>query len=755
MKSSWFTCDRRICGLAIVFFALVVCSVAQAAEAIGSASNNPIAGLTLADLGNQPLAELGFVDVSAAPFNADRTGRADSTGSLQRAIVFAREHQMAAFFPAGEYLVSDTIECLHGRRDPLIGVLRGGRDYPCILVGDRSGPKRPKIRLAPRSPGYGDADRPKYVLHFWSRGDGKEMPSAEPQPNINMNQMLIGIDVEIGAGNPGAVAIKHQAAQGSSVQDCTIDARHGLTGLEGGAGSGGSHFNVTVIGGRIGVDYRLTQPAPTIVGFQLIDQTERAILSASRQALTVVGCRIVSKTSGPMIETRQSAPHQGQMSMVDCLIEFESPGDNTAIAAAAGITMHDVYVKNAGTIVRGGIGSPRAGGDGWLHVRQFALGIRPPPTGKRSPMPGLRYEAPIYIDGNRTLAPLAEVVAGEPPRNLIERHLWTADFPSWQSPEVANVKQTPYSARGDGQADDYLALQKAIDEKAVVFLPKGIYAVSRPLRLRPNTTLLGAGRCFSWIIPRDGGAFDDGHRPQPLIETADAADGRTNLAFFGLRADVDHPGAFCLDWRCGRHSIFRDVNTNLQPWGKRKKPQEPIFHHPLVLVRGHGGGKWYNFHQESWRWHGPNYRHMLIEGTDEPLHFYQCNPEHARGDANLEIRSAKHVSLYGIKGEYSKPIVAVSGSDHIRLFGYGGNASAAAGHALFTISDTPNFLATNLVDSPRFPGDGSPEHFAGEGVDPRTWHMLIERQGNREIRTEPLDRPVLYQRGSPKSPWGD
>lgn len=751
MSPSPLVCTWVLCFLASAVANSVV-PVAATANAAEPGADNPVAGLSLSDLGNQPLAELGFVDVTAAPFAADRTGQTDSTAALQRAILFARENQMVAFFPAGEYLVSDTIECLHGRWDPLIGVLRGGRDYPCILVGDRSSAKRPKIRLAPRSPGYDNPDRPKYVLHFWARGNGKESPQTEPQPNINMNQMLIGIDLEIGEGNPGAVAIKHQAAQGSSVQDCTIDARHGRTGLEGGAGSGGSHFNVTVIGGRIGVDYRFTQPAPTIVGFQLIDQTERAILSSSRQTLTVVGCRIVSKTSGPVIETRQSLPHQGQMSLVDCRIEFESPGENTAISAAAGITLHDVFLKNARTIVREGPGCPAAGADGWLHVRQYALGIRPPPTGKRSPMPGLQYEAPIYIDGHRTEKPLAEVVGGAPPPNLLEKHLWTADFPSWQSPKAANVKHPPYAARGDGQTDDHAALQKAIDENTVVFLPKGVYAISQPLRLRPNSTLLGVGRCYSWIVPRDGGAFDNADHPQPLLQTADDADAKTKLAFFGLRITSDYPGAFCLDWRCGRQSIFRDVNIDLQPWGKRKKPQQPIFHHPLVLVRGHGGGKWYNFHQESWRWHGPNYRHLLIDGTEEPLHFYQCNPEHARGNANMEIRRSKYVSLYGIKGEYAKPIVAVSDSDHIRLFGYGGNASAAAGSGLFTISDTPNFLATNLVDSPRFPGDGSPEHFAGEGVDPRTWHMLIERQGGREMRTEPMDRPVLYQRGSPHAP---
>ena len=38
------------------------------------------------DLGNAKLAKLGFVDVTAAPFWADPTGRQDSTVALQEAV---------------------------------------------------------------------------------------------------------------------------------------------------------------------------------------------------------------------------------------------------------------------------------------------------------------------------------------------------------------------------------------------------------------------------------------------------------------------------------------------------------------------------------------------------------------------------------------------------------------------------------------------------------------------------------------------
>ena len=79
-----------------------------------------------------------------------------------------------------------------------------------------------------------------------------------------------------------------------------------------------------------------------------------------------------------------------------------------------------------------------------------------------------------------------------------------------------------------------------------------------------------------------------------------------------------------------------------------------------------------------------------------------------------------------------------------------GNAAAAEGTALFVVEDTPNFLLANLADSPRHPGSGSPDHFAGEAVDPCKWFMVRETSGGKIIHTLPLDRPVLYRRGEPR-----
>ena len=46
---------------------------------------------------------------------------------------------------------------------------------------------------------------------------------------------------------------------------------------------------------------------------------------------------------------------------------------------------------------------------------------------------------------------------------------------------------------------------------------------------------------------------------------------------------------------------------------------------------------------------------------------------------------------------------------------------------------------------------GNPDFFAGPDVGPSLRHAVIERFGSgTEFRTVPLERPVLYKRGSPR-----
>lgn len=708
------------------------------------------------ELEDQRLAALGYVDVTKGPFRADPTGQKDATSALQAAVDFARDHQMVCFFPPGTYRITDTLRCIQQLYRRSNGRVLGGHLFPNLLVGSRAGAQRPKLLLAPRSSGFGDPQKPKYAVYFWARGYlnpttagrvGDGLGPDTEQPNISMNQMLVNLDIVIGEGNPGGIGLRHQAAEGSAIEDCTIDVTHGLIGIQGGIGSGGSSAGVTVIGGRIGLDFTGymsgTQPTPVITGFTLRGQTETAIRSTSRQTLVAAGLKIIAdRSAGPLIQVGNNLQaNHGQLTLVDGEIVFEGEAlkksERVVVASDCGVYLNNVYVRNATKVVWDAKQKVELPGnpDGWLRVEAYAHTASP-----RSAQ-GAEYRYPVYVNGQR-VPEIRRLESGKsPPADLQTRHLWSPDFPGFESKLAANVKAAPYLAKGDGIVDDTDALQRAIDQSEIVFLPKGCYRITRTLELRSRSKLIGAGQHLSFIVAIPTGAFADAKKPAPLVRTADASDAETILAFLGLFAARDVPGVQALHWRSGGRSVFRGVeiqNQSIHGFALRPRteqtPAEPR-NHPSVLITGHGGGNWYNYRGAR----------IVVDGAQGPLHFYQFSPQ----QVTSELRGARQVSIFGTKYEGNKPMLMVSDCDQISFFGHGGNGKGRANASLFIFERTPNFIFSNGVDGPTKVGSKSLSHPEGS-TDPREWHMIIERPaGAAEFKLPPLERPVVYERGKP------
>jgi len=648
------------------------------------------------------------------PFEADPSGQKDATAALQRAFEYARAHRMAVFFPVGTYTVSDTLEYAISH-----AAVRRGQESPCMMIGSRKGPHRPKIVLAPNSKGFQNPKAPKNVVHIWAQGP-KSGPNTA-QPNISYNQVFLNIDIEIGKGNPGAIAIHHVAAQGSGIEDVTINAGDGYAGIVGlQAGGGGTH-NVTVIGGRYGLDAsKALATAATVSGATFIGQKASAILYGGHETLCLVGARIVVPrgATGPAIQGVGSGPTQGPMCIVDTQIIFESANANsTAIASNRSVYLNNVWVKQSGKIVETSDGGSLDGNtNGWRQVNEFAHGVRPPKMTDR--FGGVQLEHVCYLDGKRTTSDVVSLSKDgrDPPEDLQSRHVWDR-CPSWESPSSANVKEAPYNAKGDGKTDDTEVLDRAIREKEVIFLPKGRYSVSKTLNLRPDTKLIGL-RQLSVIQAqkRNRGDFTDPAHPQPIVRSADDAHGTAALAYIGLGCEGDVP-ATMLHWRTGRDSVVRSIFTGSNPQYKSLRP---------TRISDHGGGRWYSLFRAA---------RMSIEGTSEPLRLYQANPEWGT-PWHMIVQKAADVTIYGFKNEGPNALWVADG-DRISVFGYGGIANAPPGKSLFLVERTPNFRLAGLVD-----------RVFKEGTPPTKWWMVSEQlSSGPTIQTKPLDRIVLYKRG--------
>lgn len=695
--------------------------------------------------------ETGLLDATKAPYLADPSGVRDSSAAIEKAMADARDARLVTWLPAGRYTVSRTLTCIqgvvkrdswpHGPADPVIE--NESYWFPCSLAGAGAG--KTLIVLAPNSEGFGDPANPRPVVHFWARSELPDRATgrydySRAMPSISFNQVIRDIAIGLG-GNAGAAGIHHQAAQGSAVEDVSIDARGAFAGILRAPGSGGGIAGVRVTGGRFGVYIRGTdalrgsQPVPVVSGSEFTGQSEAAILYDGRGPLTVAGTRISG--SGVVVEAPVGEPWNGPASVVDCIIE--DPGAKPAIRSTHSLYLSNVWIRNAAKAAEAGSAKPIAGkSDGWLRVVQAAFD-----AGLASPAwAGAKPHARIRVDGKAAKELiLVERAAAGPPPGLLGVHRWDDAAPAWLDAEAANAQASPYGAKGDGATDDAPAIQKAIDSSRTVFLPKGVYALSRPLRLKAHTRLIGVSNVLTVLTPLPKArAFRDVRAPAPLVETDDDPKADTVLAFIMLRTPVTNPALYALRWRAGRKSVVRNVTPFVTYW----EPDAPVNSLPQVVVEGSGGGRWYNLTQWHWWLQGPDFRYVLVRGTREPLRFYMLNPEHAASNAMIELRDAANVDTYSIKGEGSFTLLWARNSRNIRIFGYGGNGSPWHDWQIFRFDGCRDFLLTNIAPQlmPFRPGGGNALHVS---TDPRRW-FTIRDDAAQVMGTE---QTVLYQKGKP------
>ncbi|HEX3383691.1 MAG TPA: glycosyl hydrolase family 28-related protein, partial [Mucilaginibacter sp.] len=172
-------------------------------------------------------------------------GSVDVSDALQQAIADQKtQHNFGVvFIPEGTYLISKTIYVPQAIR--LIGY----------------GKKRPVIILAKNSPGFqqpDSTDKGKAKYMFW-------FTSSLPQPGKKINDAGAGtfysamsnINLEIGDGNPFAVAIRAHYAQHSFISHVDINTGNGKAGI---FDVGNEMHNVRFFGGDYGI--YTTKPSP-------------------------------------------------------------------------------------------------------------------------------------------------------------------------------------------------------------------------------------------------------------------------------------------------------------------------------------------------------------------------------------------------------------------------------------------------------------------------------------------------------------
>jgi hypothetical protein len=607
--------------------------------------------LTAADV--RPAAQVGMLDVTTVE-GVDSTGQRDSTLGLNRAIRQARESSPARtlFLPSGTYLVSDTVL---GVNDLTRGsTLRSGdgtvvsrTDRTIVLVGSTRGPRRPVIRLKDGAAGFGDPEHPRPVVEIRCEVD----PGGREEPNMGFFNGFRGIDIDLGAGNPGSIGLKFDAAQSSFLEDVRIEARDGFAGFSALPGRNSTTGNIEVVGGRYGIQVDGTSLGATIVGARLRGQTGAAMVVLNQmRGLAITGFEIHA-ARGPAIILGGNGPEAGICPLIDGSIVLEQGGAVVENRNQRFLGALELYVRGADRFADG---IPLTAPPGqWTRIIRLAQ--CPPSLGKDKERPAIAGWNLRDGERSRQLVLETEEVSA-PPSGQVQRHVWSRT-PGF---EDADVFVPPDSElRGDITE----RLQAWLDAHESVYLPAGTHLVSRPLLLPSHHQLLGVPGFRTLLKPADS------WRPREfawVIASTDDRNSRALLMDLLLHTPhADYLGA--VRWRAGRDSMVRQVTSNVM-----RSPIEGIVRH--YQIDSGGGGRWYGLVDQrrvvqGGGRSGTHLWKLTIQGTSEPLFFYGLNLEHLDPPAApyLTISDASNVFALGMKTEAQSAVVAIRNSSNVLI----------------------------------------------------------------------------------------
>ena len=536
-------------------------------------------------------------------------GRADDTQAVQRAIDIARDKtgHGVVFLPSGRYRLSRSILVPPGVR--IFGV----------------GATRPVFVLGPNTPGF---QKGVGTLIVFTGGDQYSVgripvpvptvvPASDTVRDANSGTFysaLSNVDVEIGAGNPAAAAVRFRMAQHAFLSHMDFRLGSAFAGIyQAGNVMKDVHFH----GGRYGIVTEKTSPAWQ---FTLIDSTfdsqRDAAIREHEVDLTLVNVAMRDMPVGIEIDSGYSDSLWGKN------VRFENVSKAAVVISNEGsvftqVGFDNAVASNTPVFARFRDSGKTVPGKGRTYrVASLTYGLTLPGLGQMG-----EYEA------QADLVPLTTMPAASVPaiRALPPVAEWT------------NVKTL--GVKGDGQTDDTAALQKAIDTHRVLYLPIGFYMVSDTLKLRPDTVLIGLHPAVTQLVIPDNNPRHAGiGAVVPLVETPRG--GANIVSGIGLFTGRVNPRASALLWRSGETALLEDVKimggggtptADGKPLGAASaRSGDPVAdnrwdaQYPSIWVTDGGGGTF----TDVWSPNTFAQAGFYVTDTHTPGHVYEMSVEH-------------------------------------------------------------------------------------------------------------------------------
>ncbi len=452
-----------------------------------------------------PPDDSGVVNVKT-DFGAKGDGKTDDTEAIQKAISSVLDEGRYAtpamvYLPAGTYLVSG----------PLEGKLSqygwsGGWRAGMLLVGES--PEKTTIRLKDKAEGYGDEAKPKWVLATGSESDKRTKAGDKPLSgggNRAFRHNIMNLTVDVGRGNPGAIALDYVVSNRGTVRNVHLVAPKGSghTGLNMTRNWPGPGYivDVKITGFDYGMRVSHSQYGMTFERITLKDQRKAGITN-THNMLAMRG--LISDNRVPAFDT------SGERGLI-VLLDSELKGGSKNAAAFTG--KNRLMLRN-------------------VDIAGYGLAIDDTHGKTKVPAEGLIESYASKIN-NLT-----------PDRIDQDWRLEVKDAPQFQPTSADQwVSVTSFGATPGGDDDDSDGIQKAIDSGSpVVYIPRGSYRITKPLIVRGKTRLI-IGFQSALNMPKDM------RSETPILRYEGVEGESTILEHIWLAGRIEHAGAGTLTLR--------------------------------------------------------------------------------------------------------------------------------------------------------------------------------------------------------------
>jgi hypothetical protein len=604
-------------------------------------------------------------------YGAKGDGVTDDTQAFIQALQSARHQSgpttssQTIYVPSGQYLIKSTL---------IVWAYT-------TLVGDWRNP--PTLILAPSSPGFQDPTNPQ---PFLVTAGGLNVPdnttdwqtrtdAFNGSTNNTFSIHVRDLNIQIGAGNPGAWGIYWWCAQDTSLRNVKISAGTGQGCINLASWGGQSVIaNCTFAGGQQGLTATATSQE-FIRNCTFTGQSQYSILTWN--GLTNFTFLDDTFQSTAWISINASdAYHPAAVAMINCHFR-NMPQGTFQYEPYAALLHFERLTFDAVSAVPSFLQSAISNGT----VLQWSGSNTP---GAFLPTEG-QSNSPIFYNN--------QWITGTDSRLKQDIFPGSWRVPVYPRPSAACVNIKDLGAVGDGSTDDTAVITNALATYQEIYFPTGTYLINAPLTVNAGQKLFGEESSVL-TMSVDAPGFGQGSTASVLTVQGD---GSQRVVLCGVSISNQAPGGSAVTWNGDPSSIMMDCEV-------LNGSSTPL---PVLDVQ-QGGGIFEGL------WTGGNQYVQLgvIVQSQGPTNFYQISDEHYGGYC-LVLEGAANLLLVNWEAEYGgnpgDPGVTaqILGSTNIYAYGMYGGAPASnwpnpllqlSNNSQLRIWDVQEFNLPNLLE---------------------------------------------------------